>query len=616
MNNFSSITLGTLVKRTTFFGIQLLTKHTIPLLALLFIAGLATALLSMSSLSSDLINSQAVQSSALYAQAIKEARTLYSQNAVSRVKEIPGIHITHDYTTQPGGIPLPATYLIELSKSISNQNPGMSVRLYSDYPFPWRKQEGGARDDFEKAALSYLQQNPKTNFFRFENFQGRPALRYTEADIMKPSCVSCHNTHPDSPKQDWKVGEVRGVLEITRSLDSFIDQTRAGLKNTFATLGGLLALALIGIALVITRLRQASKEMELRVIDRTLQLRQTNEELVIEQGKAQQSALQAQERTQELWESETQLKQKAKALNQSLEELQSIQLKLVQSEKMSGLGQLVAGIAHEINNPINFIHGNLKHVQNYTQDLLNFVQLYQQYYPDPVPEIQAEVEEIDLEFLQEDIPKILASMKIGTDRICQIVLSLRNFSRMDEAAFKTVDIHEGIDSTLMILQHRLKPHSARPAIEVIKDYGNLPLVECYPGQLNQVLMNLLANAIDALEEVNGKRTFLENNENPGQITIRTSILNDQWVEITIADNGSGIPQQVKERIFDPFFTTKPIGKGTGLGLSISYQVIVENHGGKLECCSNSPQGTKFAIQIPLQQKVTRSVELAKVELAN
>jgi signal transduction histidine kinase len=599
--------LGTLVKRTALFGIRFFTKHTILLLAILLISGFAAALFNMSNLSSDLIRSQAVQSSALYAQAIKEARTLYSKNVVSRVKEVPGIHVMTDYTSQLGGIPLPATYLIELSKSITEQNPGMSVRVYSDYPFPARIQEGGARDDFEKTALTYLREHPTENFVRFENFQGRPSLRYAEADIMKPSCVACHNTSPDSPKRDWKVGDVRGVVEINRFLDSFINQTRTGLNSTFSTLGGLLALALVGIALVITRLRQTSEEMELRVIDRTLQLRQTNEELLEEKIKVEQSALQAQEQAQQLGESEAQLKQKAQALQQSLQELQSIQLQLVQSEKMSSLGQLVAGIAHEINNPVSFIHGNLNPLDNHTQELLKFVKLYQQHYPDPVSDIQVMAEDIDLEFLQEDLAKIITSMKIGTDRICQIVLSLRNFSRMDEAASKSVSIHEGIDSTLMILQHRLNPHSNYPAIEVIKDYGQLPLVACYPGQLNQVFMNLLANAIDTLEEARAQRTVQENNDRPSQITIQTSVLDSQWVEIVIADNGKGVPQEIQKRIFDPFFTTKEIGKGTGMGLSISYQIITEIHKGKLECFSNSNQGTKFTIQIPIQCQPLKSV---------
>lgn len=322
---------------------------------------------------------------------------------------------------------------------------------------------------------------------------------------------------------------------------------------------------------------------------------------------AEQSALQAQAQAQQLRESEVQLKQQAQNLQQAFQELQSLQLQLVQSEKMSSLGQLVAGIAHEINNPVNFIHGNLPHVQDHVGELLDFVQLYQQHYPDPVSEIQAQAEDIDLKFLQDDLAKILHSMKIGTDRIRQIVLSLRNFSRMDESEFKAVDIHEGIDSTLMILQHRLKARPERPAIEVIQDYAKLPLVECYPGQLNQVVMNVVANAIDALEEVDANRTFQEIQEHPSQITIRTSIIADQWVEIAIADNGLGIPENVKARIFDPFFTTKSIGKGTGMGLSISYQIIVEKHGGNLECFSAPKQGTEFVIQIPIRQPALKAV---------
>lgn len=314
------------------------------------------------------------------------------------------------------------------------------------------------------------------------------------------------------------------------------------------------------------------------------------------------SEITALKRTENLLkESETQLKQQAQALQQTLQDLQSLQLQLIQNEKMSSLGQLVAGIAHEINNPVSFIHGNLTYAQHYAQDLLTFVQLYQKHYPNPVPEIQAKANEIDLEFLQEDLAKILISMEVGTDRIRQIVLSLRNFSRIDESEFKAVDIHDGIDSTLMILQHRLEAYPGSPAIRVIRDYANLPQVECYPGQLNQVLMNVLTNAIDALEDANAKQIFQESKDDLSQITIRTSVIDTRWIQIAIADNGSGIPEKVKERIFDPFFTTKPVGKGTGLGMFISYQIIVEKHGGKVECFSTPNQGTEFLIQIPIQQ---------------
>ncbi|MDZ8187649.1 MAG: ATP-binding protein [Nostoc sp. ChiSLP02] len=309
---------------------------------------------------------------------------------------------------------------------------------------------------------------------------------------------------------------------------------------------------------------------------------------------------------------ETQLKQQAQELEYALNELQQTQIQLVQSEKMSSLGQLVAGVAHEINNPVNFIYGNLTHANEYIQDLIRFLQLYQQLYPHPIAELEELAAEIDLEFVIEDLPKLLSSMKVGAQRIREIVLSLRNFSRMDEAEMKEVDIHEGIDSTLMILEHRIKGTAERPAIEVIKEYGDLPLVECYAGQLNQVFMNILANAIDALEESFVVRnSSLVSQELPiadckgkmncPQIRIRTQLLETNQVSIAIADNGLGIPKEVKQRLFDPFFSTKPIGKGTGMGLSISYQIISQKHNGRLECISQPGSSAEFLITIPRSQ---------------
>ncbi len=295
---------------------------------------------------------------------------------------------------------------------------------------------------------------------------------------------------------------------------------------------------------------------------------------------------------------EIQRKQQAEDLEKTLQELQRTQMQLIQSEKMSGLGQLVAGVAHEINNPVNFIFGNLTYANNYIEDLLRLVQLYEQHYGDPVPEIQELAEDIDLNFLIEDLRKLLKSMKVGAERIREIVLSLRTFSRMDEAEMKEVDIHEGLNSTLMILEHRIKAKPDRIAIEVIKEYGNLPLVECYAGQLNQVFMNILANAIDALEEslVNDPRKVTI-----PQIRICTELMEGDRVKISIADNGLGIPSVIKARLFDPFFTTKAIGKGTGMGLSISYQIISDRHGGSLECISQPGAGAEFVIAIPLWQ---------------
>ncbi len=266
---------------------NLLYKYTILILTLLFCVGLSAALWNMSRLSSNLIQSQALQNAALYAEASKEARTLYSDEVVNRAKAIPGIIVTHDYQNKKGAIPLPATYLIELAHRLTEKNPDTSVRLYSDYPFPSRQKEGGVRDNFERDALNKLRENPQQPFFRFEKLEGRSVLRYAQADIMKPSCVSCHNTNLDSPKKDWKVGDVRGVLEITTPLDNFMVQTHQGLRSTLIMLGILAIPGILGLTIVMGRLRQTSRELEQRVRERTAELQHTNEKLSSEQVKSE-----------------------------------------------------------------------------------------------------------------------------------------------------------------------------------------------------------------------------------------------------------------------------------------------------------------------------------------
>ncbi|AFY48757.1 histidine kinase,Response regulator receiver domain protein,histidine kinase [Nostoc sp. PCC 7524] len=276
----------------------------------------------------------------------------------------------------------------------------------------------------------------------------------------------------------------------------------------------------------------------------------------------------------------------AQKLEHTLRQLQTTQVQLVQTEKMSGLGRMVAGLAHEINNPINFINGNFKHLSNYIESLVDLINFYQQEYPELTSALQEKIIDINLEFIIEDIPKLLASMKLGTERISEIVSSLRNFSRLDQAGKKSVNIHEGIESTLLLLKHRI-----RQEIKIIKEYGNLPLIECYPAELNQVFMNILSNAIDAVLEQHDKSQEKE-------IFINTEITDYQTARITITDNGVGINPEIQSKIFDPFFTTKPVNKGIGLGLSISYQIIQE-HQGDIKVKSELGQGTEFILEIPV-----------------
>lgn len=340
---------------------------------------------------------------------------------------------------------------------------------------------------------------------------------------------------------------------------------------------------------------------------------------------------QIQKNTEELQQSKAQTTQQAEQLEQALNELKQAQVKLVQTEKMSSLGRLVAGVAHEINNPTTFISGNLEHINQYIDDLIGLIQLYQQHYPNPAAEIKSETEAIELDFLKEDLPKTLASMEFGVERIHSIVLSLRNFSRLDETGIKVVDIHEGLNSTLQILQPYLKHHSGA-FIQIERQYGNLPLIECYPGPLNQVFMNILSNAIDAInlaawnERCHSKellhktgiangntdskllsKSVLESDRSQVQvceqptITIQTALLDNNQIQIQIADNGIGMAEKTKEHLFEPFFTTKLVGQGTGLGLFTSYQVVVEQHQGALRCESQLGKGTIFRIEIPTTQ---------------
>ena len=320
----------------------------------------------------------------------------------------------------------------------------------------------------------------------------------------------------------------------------------------------------------------------------------------------------------------TELESKNIQINQALEALQETQSQLIQTEKMSSLGQMVAGIAHEINNPVSFIHGNLPCMQEYTSDLIDLVRLYEQYYADDKAEIKAKKEEIELDFLLMDIPRTIVSMQTGTQRIRDIVLSLRNFSRLDESDMKQTTVAEGLESTLLILQSRLGIQAFRPAITLVKQYGDLPGIECYPGQLNQVFLNILSNAIDAVdsashpEEINHKSRKENSKKNSEKnkpdwkpkivITTDTQLTtnNEQQISIEIQDNGEGMDDYTMQSMFDPFFTTKPVGSGTGMGLSVSHKIVVDRHHGTIECVSTKGVGTTLRITLPCQQQSAAS----------
>ncbi|MEO1378451.1 MAG: ATP-binding protein [Cyanobacteria bacterium J06635_10] len=372
-----------------------------------------------------------------------------------------------------------------------------------------------------------------------------------------------------------------GVKKINLAITKQVQNKVIGYRHQllFTSFFAILSLVILIPAWLIV-LRLLNEYLKQRKIAQA-ELKKNNRELEIR----------VQERTQELSNKNLQLQE-------TLQELQDTQIQLIHAEKMASLGQLVGGVAHEINNPITFIDGNIVFAKQYAEDILKLLELYQINFPQPPVEIQDVIEDIELDFLREDIFSIHQSMKVGTQRIRDIVLSLRNFSRLDEADVKQVDIHEGIDSTLMILQNRLKSTANSPEIAILKEYHQLPPVECYPGQLNQALMNILSNAIDALSDKIAKK---KNPDFMPQIRILTDLSDTNHVMIRIADNAYGMTEEVHSKLFDPFFTTKPVGKGTGLGLSIAYKIIVSKHNGQLSFNSTLGKGTEFIIEIPINQ---------------
>jgi two-component system, NtrC family, sensor kinase len=344
-----------------------------------------------------------------------------------------------------------------------------------------------------------------------------------------------------------------------------------------------------------------SPDLQIQELEKTVRILRKK----LERSEKERSQLEADMATKEfllkqviakLQESQLNLEQRSQDLEIALENLSAMQVQLIQSEKMSALGNTVAGIAHEINNPISFIYGNLGYLTEHSHNLLKLINLYHNHFPEPPAEISFEREAMDIQFIEEDLPKIVKSIQVGSQRIRDIVLALRNFARLDEIGYKSVDIHEGIESTLMVLQAQLVN------IQVIQQYGEIPMVSCVAGDLNQVFMNILLNAIDAIAQKSSDTT----SQQPfaGRISIRTELRSDhRQVAIGIADNGVGIPTTAIDKVFDTFFTTKDVGKGTGLGLAIARQIVVEKHGGAIEVKSTLSKGTEFILILPLVKTI-------------
>jgi PAS domain S-box-containing protein len=455
---------------------------------------------------------------------------------------------------------------------------------------------------------------------------GAEHIKYYQASEILGQHVSCFYSKEDiqngKPEQGLKIAALQGRFEdeglrIRKDGSKFwANVVTTALRTEDGKLRGFARVTrdITELKLAQEALQKAHDELERRVEERTAELTATNQLLKQEIAEHQRTEIALRQSKGRLKKQAKQLEEEKQHATSLLQELQQTQAQLIQTEKMSSLGQLVAGVAHEINNPISFIYGNIDYANCYIKDLMHLVKLYATHYPDPVGKIQTQMDAIDFDFLMTDLPKLLTSMKVGATRIRQIVSSLQNFLRSEQTEMKEADIHEGIESTLLILQNRLKPTPEHPEIIVHKDYGTLPPVECFAGQLNQVFMNLLTNAIDVLEVSAIAQDI------PRCITISTGVreirsdyTRGSMIEetphavIRITDNGPGMSEEVCRRLFDPFFTTKPVGRGTGLGLAISYQIVVEKHGGQLICISELGKGSEFCITIPMRQSKSSSL---------
>ncbi|MEO7860511.1 MAG: ATP-binding protein [Nitrospirales bacterium] len=647
-------------------------ERTIVAVVLLFSLAMAGLLWKMAGLSDDLARGLALQGAEQQSVALEEIRQYYSSEVVARMGHIDGVEVTHDYRTKNHAIPLPATMSIELSRRISERVPGLEVRLYSDYPYPWRN-DGGPHDVFEQDALGWLRQHPDQPYYRFEQVGSDWRLRYAKADLMQVSCVACHNSHPASPKKDWREGDVRGVLEVTRPVSDGLFSARGQLQTSFVLIGITGVLGLCGLTFATLKVRRNAATLEHLVDERTANLAEETQKAVLavrekaqilatvesffigvtDQGVVSEWTNRAEQHLgiplgdaiglplrdlpiawswDEILAGMTETgdtlmtvrlekvrltvpgsKEKYMRLTispicedrgvgyvimgEDVTDRLVLEDELAQAQKLESIGHLAAGIAHEINTPIQFVGDNVRFLSDSFSDFGRLIEQYQRLLAAAktgvCPEALIETCEstnrgADLEYLLGEIPKAIAQTAEGIDRVATIVRAMKEFSHPGSAEKTAVDLNRAIESTVIVARNEWK---------YVADLHtnldpSLPAVPCLVGQFHQVILNMIVNATHAIADA-VKGTGVK-----GTITICTSHVAD-FVEIRISDTGMGIPESIRHKIFDPFFTTKEVGRGTGQGLSLAQSVVVGKHGGTITVDSEVGKGTTFLIRLPL-----------------
>jgi PAS domain S-box-containing protein len=647
-----------------------LKRAAVPFLLLLLVAGTAGTSWYLYRRSEELHEYFPLQGSALELETVRAFRQIYTEDVVTPAQHL-GLEITHDPGNRKRAIPLPATMTNKIGERLNEFRPGAFLRLYSDQPFPWSK-DGGVRDDFERDAMLALRATPDKPFYRFEEYRGRRSLRYAVADRMQASCVNCHNSHPDSPKRDWQVGDVRGVLEFVRPLDQEVARGQAAFRNGLIFTVGMIGLGLTGLGLVYRRLRQTGDALaagagltrailesaldgviamdhEGRILEfnaaaemafgytRAEVIGRPVSELIIppssreshNQGLARFLAtgesrilgkrIEVTAQRADGTEFPVELAIRATkqlgspvftAFLRDLTEPKRLETQLRHAQKLESIGQLAAGVAHEINTPIQYVTDNNRFLQDSFVELEHLLRKYDQVLAgaessastDALAEqVVAARRTADLDYLIGEIPKAIEQSLEGLNRVATIVRAMKEFSHPGANERTPTDLNRCIESTLVVAGHEWKY-----AADIQTDLDpQLPLVPCYPNDINQVILNLVVNAAHAIADAPQSAPA-----GKGTITVATR-RTDDGVEIRVSDTGTGIPEHVQPRIFDPFFTTKEVGRGTGQGLAIAYSVIVKRHGGSIRFETQPGRGTTFIVRLPLDAVPTR-VEEASV----